>query len=49
MIQKSIHNHFKGRSSKPFMFANVEGSKPFGIRRFDKTEEFGGGVVREKK
>lgn len=36
-------------SSKPFMFANVEGSKPFGIRRFDKTEEFGGGSSQGKQ
>ena len=36
-------------SSKPFMLANVEGTKPFGIRRFDKTEEFGGGSSQGKQ
>lgn len=36
-------------SSKPFMYANIEGSKPFGIRRFDKTEEFGGGSSQGKQ
>ena len=36
-------------SSKPFMYANIEGSKPFGIRRFDKTEESGGGSSQGKQ
>ena len=45
---EKIFNLLRG-SSKPFILANVENSKPFGIRRFEKTEEFGGGSSAGKK
>ena len=42
-------NNLLAGSSKPFVLDTEEGSKPFGIRRLEKTEEFGGGAGGGKK
>ena len=45
---EKINSIFAG-SSKPFVLDTEEGSSPFGIRRLEKTEEFGGGTGGGKK
>ena len=42
-------NNLLAGSSKPFVLDTEEGSRPFGIRRLEKTEEFGGGAGGGKK